>query len=125
MVNGKLHYNFTALDNLMDRLWENKLIPGKGSSIPPQLATSVCPCCAIIRKFLETFAKAAFDENSLFSYLPLPHVHVNVNSVSKILLWQLRQHKWFYIAFNNSLRCMNWEMRSLEEEKTLYPLTCT
>ncbi|NXW18389.1 IDUA iduronidase, partial [Circaetus pectoralis] len=28
VVNGKLHYNFTALDNLMDRLWENKLIPG-------------------------------------------------------------------------------------------------
>ncbi|XP_025905704.1 alpha-L-iduronidase [Nothoprocta perdicaria] len=27
-TNGKLHYNFTALDNLMDRLWENKLIPG-------------------------------------------------------------------------------------------------
>ncbi|XP_025954386.1 alpha-L-iduronidase isoform X1 [Dromaius novaehollandiae] len=26
--NGKLHYNFTALDNLMDHLWENKLIPG-------------------------------------------------------------------------------------------------
>ncbi|XP_032297079.1 alpha-L-iduronidase isoform X2 [Coturnix japonica] len=28
MVNEKLYYNFTALDNLMDRLWENKLIPG-------------------------------------------------------------------------------------------------
>ncbi|XP_032846411.2 alpha-L-iduronidase isoform X3 [Tyto alba] len=28
VVNGKLHYNFTALDSLMDRLWENKLIPG-------------------------------------------------------------------------------------------------
>ncbi|XP_026722008.1 alpha-L-iduronidase isoform X2 [Athene cunicularia] len=28
VMNGKLHYNFTALDNLMDRLWENKLIPG-------------------------------------------------------------------------------------------------
>ncbi|XP_071587319.1 alpha-L-iduronidase isoform X2 [Heliangelus exortis] len=28
VVNGKLHYNFTALDNLMDRLWENKLVPG-------------------------------------------------------------------------------------------------
>ncbi|XP_074022675.1 alpha-L-iduronidase [Numenius arquata] len=28
VINGKLHYNFTALDNLMDRLWENKLIPG-------------------------------------------------------------------------------------------------
>ncbi|XP_057282496.1 alpha-L-iduronidase isoform X1 [Pezoporus wallicus] len=28
MMNGKLHYNFTALDNLMDRLWEYKLIPG-------------------------------------------------------------------------------------------------
>ncbi|NXX79394.1 IDUA iduronidase, partial [Urocolius indicus] len=27
-MNGKLHCNFTALDNLMDRLWENKLIPG-------------------------------------------------------------------------------------------------
>ncbi|OXB55368.1 hypothetical protein ASZ78_002437 [Callipepla squamata] len=28
MINEKLYYNFTALDNLMDRLWENKLIPG-------------------------------------------------------------------------------------------------
>ncbi|XP_075344582.1 alpha-L-iduronidase isoform X3 [Mycteria americana] len=28
VMNGKLQYNFTALDNLMDRLWENKLIPG-------------------------------------------------------------------------------------------------
>ncbi|KAM8983853.1 alpha-L-iduronidase isoform 3-T3 [Ara ararauna] len=28
VMNGKLHYNFTALDNLMDRLWEYKLIPG-------------------------------------------------------------------------------------------------
>ncbi|XP_072216572.1 alpha-L-iduronidase isoform X2 [Excalfactoria chinensis] len=28
MVNEKLYYNFTALDNLMDCLWENKLIPG-------------------------------------------------------------------------------------------------
>ncbi|XP_062456442.1 alpha-L-iduronidase isoform X3 [Rhea pennata] len=28
VTNGKLHYNFTALDNLMDHLWENKLIPG-------------------------------------------------------------------------------------------------
>nr|CAH65418.1 hypothetical protein RCJMB04_31l23 [Gallus gallus] len=28
MMNEKLYYNFTALDNLMDRLWENKLIPG-------------------------------------------------------------------------------------------------
>ncbi|XP_051498933.1 alpha-L-iduronidase isoform X2 [Apus apus] len=28
VINGKLHYNFTALDNFMDRLWENKLIPG-------------------------------------------------------------------------------------------------
>ncbi|XP_047906972.1 alpha-L-iduronidase isoform X3 [Anser cygnoides] len=28
VMNEKLHYNFTALDNLMDLLWENKLIPG-------------------------------------------------------------------------------------------------
>ncbi|XP_053887979.1 alpha-L-iduronidase [Malaclemys terrapin pileata] len=28
MTNGKLHYNFTSLDNLMDLLWKNKLIPG-------------------------------------------------------------------------------------------------
>ncbi|XP_052556348.1 alpha-L-iduronidase isoform X2 [Tympanuchus pallidicinctus] len=28
MMNEKLYYNFTALDNLMDRLWENKLTPG-------------------------------------------------------------------------------------------------
>ncbi|KAM7077227.1 alpha-L-iduronidase isoform 3-T3 [Ciconia maguari] len=28
VMNGKLQCNFTALDNLMDRLWENKLIPG-------------------------------------------------------------------------------------------------
>ncbi|KAM9507544.1 alpha-L-iduronidase isoform 3-T3 [Guaruba guarouba] len=28
VMTGKLHYNFTALDNLMDRLWEYKLIPG-------------------------------------------------------------------------------------------------
>ncbi|XP_072716094.1 alpha-L-iduronidase isoform X3 [Ciconia boyciana] len=28
VMNGKLQYNFTALDNLMDRLWENKLMPG-------------------------------------------------------------------------------------------------
>ncbi|NWW46993.1 IDUA iduronidase, partial [Pedionomus torquatus] len=28
VMNGKLHYNFTALDSLMDHLWENKLIPG-------------------------------------------------------------------------------------------------
>jgi len=78
-MNGKLHYNFTALDNLMDRLWEYKLIPGKGSSLPPQLATSVCTYCAIIRKFLERFAKADFDKNSFFSYLPSAHVHANVS----------------------------------------------
>ncbi|KAM6226921.1 alpha-L-iduronidase isoform 4-T4 [Spheniscus humboldti] len=29
VMNGELHYNFTALDNLMDRLWENKLIPDR------------------------------------------------------------------------------------------------
>ncbi|OPJ61971.1 alpha-L-iduronidase isoform B [Patagioenas fasciata monilis] len=28
VMNGELHYNFTALDDLMDHLWENKLIPG-------------------------------------------------------------------------------------------------
>uniref|UniRef100_A0A8C3RZY8 Alpha-L-iduronidase n=1 Tax=Chelydra serpentina TaxID=8475 RepID=A0A8C3RZY8_CHESE len=28
VTNGKLHYNFTSLDNLMDLLWKNKLIPG-------------------------------------------------------------------------------------------------
>ncbi|XP_061875107.1 alpha-L-iduronidase isoform X5 [Colius striatus] len=28
VMNGKLHCNFTALDNLMDCLWKNKLIPG-------------------------------------------------------------------------------------------------
>ncbi|KAJ7405097.1 Alpha-L-iduronidase [Willisornis vidua] len=28
VTNGRLQYNFTALDNLMDRLWENKLVPG-------------------------------------------------------------------------------------------------
>ncbi|XP_014435043.2 alpha-L-iduronidase isoform X1 [Pelodiscus sinensis] len=28
MTDGKLHYNFTSLDNLMDLLWKNKLIPG-------------------------------------------------------------------------------------------------
>ncbi|POI35167.1 hypothetical protein CIB84_001081, partial [Bambusicola thoracicus] len=28
IMNEKHYYNFTALDNLMDRLWENKLIPG-------------------------------------------------------------------------------------------------
>ncbi|XP_037758171.1 alpha-L-iduronidase isoform X6 [Chelonia mydas] len=28
VANGKLHYNFTSLDNLMDLLWKNKLIPG-------------------------------------------------------------------------------------------------
>ncbi|XP_074850655.1 alpha-L-iduronidase isoform X2 [Carettochelys insculpta] len=28
VTNGKLHYNFTRLDNLMDLLWKNKLIPG-------------------------------------------------------------------------------------------------
>ncbi|XP_030368687.1 alpha-L-iduronidase isoform X3 [Strigops habroptila] len=28
VMNGELHYNFTVLDNLMDRLWEYKLIPG-------------------------------------------------------------------------------------------------
>lgn len=121
-MNGKFQYNFTALDNLMDHLWENKLIPGKGSSLPSQLAPAVCPCCAIIRKFIESFARV--DSDSFFSSLPLPHVHVSVNNVSKILLWQLRQHLWFYFAFNNSLRCMNREMRLLEEEKALYPLTC-
>uniref|UniRef100_A0A8B9BYL2 Alpha-L-iduronidase n=1 Tax=Anser brachyrhynchus TaxID=132585 RepID=A0A8B9BYL2_9AVES len=29
VMNEKLHYNFTALDNLMDLLWENKLIPDR------------------------------------------------------------------------------------------------
>ncbi|XP_056369113.1 alpha-L-iduronidase isoform X2 [Oenanthe melanoleuca] len=29
IVNGKVNYNFTALDNYMDRLWENKLIPDR------------------------------------------------------------------------------------------------
>ncbi|NWU89531.1 IDUA iduronidase, partial [Upupa epops] len=28
VMDGKFHYNFTALDNLIDHLWENKLIPG-------------------------------------------------------------------------------------------------
>ncbi|XP_019346255.1 alpha-L-iduronidase isoform X2 [Alligator mississippiensis] len=28
MTNGKLHYNFTNLDNFMDLLWTNKLVPG-------------------------------------------------------------------------------------------------
>uniref|UniRef100_A0A8C8RJR2 Alpha-L-iduronidase n=1 Tax=Pelusios castaneus TaxID=367368 RepID=A0A8C8RJR2_9SAUR len=28
MADGKLRYNFTSLDNLMDLLWKNKLIPG-------------------------------------------------------------------------------------------------
>lgn len=41
VMNEKLHYNFTALDNLMDLLWENKLIPGKSSSVSSLLATSV------------------------------------------------------------------------------------
>lgn len=85
-MNRKLHYNFTALDNLMDCLWENKLIPGKGNSLPSQLATSVCPYNAIVRKFLESFAKADFDKNLFFSCVPLPHVCVNVDSVSKSLL---------------------------------------
>ncbi|XP_071658490.1 alpha-L-iduronidase isoform X5 [Patagioenas fasciata] len=29
VMNGELHYNFTALDDLMDHLWENKLIPDR------------------------------------------------------------------------------------------------
>uniref|UniRef100_A0A452HH62 Uncharacterized protein n=1 Tax=Gopherus agassizii TaxID=38772 RepID=A0A452HH62_9SAUR len=29
VTNGKLHYNFTSLDNLMDLLWKNKLIPDR------------------------------------------------------------------------------------------------
>lgn len=40
MMNEKLYYNFTALDNLMDRLWENKLTPGKSNSLPPELGSS-------------------------------------------------------------------------------------
>lgn len=83
------------------------------------------PYCAVIRRLVESFAKADFDKNTFFSYLPLPHGCVNVNSVSKTLLRKLRQHKWFYIAFHNSLRCMNWEVRSLEAEKALDTLTCT
>lgn len=109
-MNGKLHYNFTALDNLMDRLWEYKLIPGKDSSIHSQLVTFVCPYCAIIRRLVESFAKADFDKNSFFSYLTLPHGCVNVNSVSKILLQKLRQHEWFYIAFHK------FEMYELRSE---------
>lgn len=83
----------------MDRLWEYKLIPGKDSSIHTQLVTSVCPYYAIIRRLVESFAKADFDKNSFFSYLPLPHGCVNVNSVSRTLLQKLRQHKWFLHCF--------------------------
>lgn len=69
MVNGKLNYDFTALDNLMDRLWENKLIPGKGSSLPAQLGVFVHPYCTIIGIFLESFFRAGFDKR--FHCLPI------------------------------------------------------
>lgn len=57
-----------------------------------------------------------------FYCLHLPHVHVNVNSVRKASLGHLRQHKFFYIACNNNLRCVNWKIRFFEEERVLYPL---
>lgn len=65
-MNGELHYNFTALDNLMDHLWENKLIPGKHSSLPPQLATSVCSYCNIIKDFKRVLPTLLFIKNILF-----------------------------------------------------------
>jgi len=58
MMNEKLYYNFTALDNLMDRLWENKLIPGKSSSLSAELATSAIlstQCNHQIKLFLVNF----------------------------------------------------------------------
>lgn len=66
-MNGELHYNFSALDNLMDHLWENKLIPGKQSSLPPQLATSVCSCCNIIKDSKRALPELLLIKNHCFT----------------------------------------------------------
>lgn len=69
VMNEKLHYNFTALDNLMDLLWENKLIPGKSSSVSSSHVCLTILCNHQIEPLLVSFAKADFDQNSFFLLL--------------------------------------------------------
>ncbi|XP_061875102.1 alpha-L-iduronidase isoform X3 [Colius striatus] len=138
VMNGKLHCNFTALDNLMDCLWKNKLIPGfelmgnpsayffnfedKEQVVRWRNLIALLASRYIDRYGLEHVAKWNFETWNEPDHHDFDNVSMTVKGETGVRLDYISLHKK---GGGSSLSILQQEVEAVEEIQKLFPTFAT